>query len=235
MTITDINTKARAIVDADTTSYTAANLLIDVNTAYEEIIGDLIAIDKRWKFDDTNYSDMPYGTIDLVAGQQDYAYSTALLAVERVEVLNSDGDYMKIKQIDEKDISTALTEHKESDNMPTEYALRGNVIFLYPAPAAANVTTSAGLKVYFRRTASVFVETVPGTPDSATKVPGFASPYHKLICYMAVLDYAASYKKDRVAFITNQISLLHAKLIAHYNNQNKDKLSRMVAGTQNNR
>ena len=66
MNIADIQTETRALVDADTTSYPAPLLLIRNNTAYEEIIGDILEADGRWQWDDTNRTDAPQGTANLV-------------------------------------------------------------------------------------------------------------------------------------------------------------------------
>lgn len=236
MDITNIIAEARGLVDATATSYPASAstdlLFIRINSAYEEIIGDLIAIDKRWKFDDTNYSDLPLGTADLVDNQRDYAFSTALLGIERIEIQDINGNWNKLISIEERKIREALEEYESINGIPTQYSVRGNSLFLYPTPAAASVTTTAGMKVYFRRTADVFTEDDVST---GTKVPGFASPYHQILAYKAALPYARTYKKDRVISLERETQRIHTKLIAHYNNQNKDKLNRMVPIYQNNR
>ena len=236
MTITDIIIEARGLVDADSTSYPCAAitdlLFIRINNAYEEIIGDLIAIDKRWKFDDSNYTDLPLGTSDLVDGQADYAFNVSLLGIERIEVKDNNGNWTKLKSIDEKDIPEALDEFESVNGLPNSYSVRGNSIFLYPTPATASITATAGLKTYFRRTASVFTSAEVTT---GTKVPGFASPWHILIAYKSALPYARTYKQDRVPSIEREIQRLHAGLIAHYNNQNKDKVSRMTPVYEDNR
>lgn len=225
MNIADINQEARDLVDADTTSYPATTLLRRCNSAYEEIIGDLIALDKIFKFGDTNYSDQPFGTFNLVAGQQDYLYSDTLLAIERVEVKDNSGNWTKLTLLDERKIDDALSEYEKTDGLPAEYAVRANSLFLYPAPAIAQTTLTAGGKIYFRRTADIFTSAEVTT---GTKTPGFASPYHILIAYKAALPYARLYKPERVNSFEREIQRLHSKLMAHYNNQNKDKLSRAV-------
>ena len=79
MTIADINTKARNLVDADTSSWTAANLLIDINIAYENVVTEILKNDNTWEFDDANYTTFPILTADLVNAQNDYAFSTTIL------------------------------------------------------------------------------------------------------------------------------------------------------------
>jgi hypothetical protein len=236
MTITDIITEARGLVDATETSYPCAAttdlLFIRINNAYEEIIGDLIALDKNWKFDDSNHTDLPLGVSTLVAGQQDYAFDVSLLGIERVEVEDNEGNWYKLSLLDEKSVGQALSEYKSTNGLPEEYAIRGNSLFLYPAPASANVTLVGGLKVYFRRTASVFTT---AEVTAGTKVPGFASPYHSILSYKSALPYARTYKPERVASMEREIDRLHSGLIALYSNQNKDKESKMTPFVEDNR
>ena len=235
MHIANIIAEARNLVDADSTSYPAVNLtdslLRRINTAYEEVVAKYIALDKNWKFDDSNYSNLPIGTTTLVAGQQDYSFDSSVLSVERIEVLDSSGNYQKLVYLNEKDIDTALSEYEETDGMPQYYAVRGNSIFLYPAPAAGSVTLAAGLKVYSQRGASTFTaaEVVTGT-----KTPGFASPYHVILAYKAALPYALTYKKDRVPMIMSEIQRLEKEMFNLASNKMNDKRGRLSVHQENN-
>ena len=204
MTIADINTEARALVDADTTSYTAALLLIRVNTAYEKVVAKILGCDGRWQFDDTNYTSFPIATTTLVNSQPDYTFDTAHLKIERVEVMDANGNYYPLEPIDLDDLGgIAPTEFHETDGRPYYYDKQGNSLVLYPAPDnGVSVTLSAGLKVFFQRTADTFTSAQVST---GTKVPGFASPFHHVLAYMAALPYAMSYKKDRVPMILDEI------------------------------
>ena len=234
MTIENIIAEARSLVDASATSYPAINLtdplLRRINTAYEEIIGKYIALDKNWKFDDSNFTDLPIGSATLVNSQQDYSIDTTLLTIERVEVKDSSGIWHKLSLVDEKNISGSLAEYQKTDGMPTEYAVRGNSIFLYPAPATASVTLTSGLKVYFQRGASTFTaaEVVTGT-----KTPGFAAPYHIILAYKAALPYAAIYKQSRVPFIMAEIQRLEKEMFNLASNKMNDKLSRLTPAYEN--
>ena len=247
MNIADINILARNLVDATTTSLTAANLLIYVNMAYEEVAGDLITLDRNWKWDDTNRTDLPIGTATLVAGQQDYSFDSSILSVERVEVLDINGIWHKLNYFDEGNMvgsvgeasgvigtvanDIALAEYQKTDGLPREYAVRANSMFLYPAPAAANCTLASGLKTYFQRTADKFTSAQVTT---GTKEPGFASPYHPLIAYRAALIYALSYKKDRVAFISNEIARLEKKMFLQASTRMRDKQAILMPMAENN-
>jgi len=221
MTITDINLETRALCDADSTSYPDAILLRRINAASEEIVGKIIGLDGTWQFDDSNFTDFPIGITDLVNSQSDYDFDVAMLSVERVEVLDKDGIWHLLSLIDKSQIDGAMVEYRKIDGLPDEYDKQGSSIFLYPSPDnGVKVTLTAGLKVYFQRTASIFTAAQVTT---GTKVPGFASPFHIILCYMAALPYCMSFKKDRVALYEKKIMDLEKDLIKFYSLREKDK------------
>ncbi len=220
MNISDINSEARALVDADTISYPAADLLRRINASYEKRVAQIIAADGLWQFDDSNYTDFPIGTTTLVASQQDYAFDSSHLEIERVEVKNSDGIWQKLNPIDKSQISIALSEYQKTAGMPMEYDKQGNSILLYPAPASGSVTLASGLKVYFKRTASIFTSAEVTT---GTKQPGFASPFHSILSYDAAIPYAVSYKKDRVAALMAEADRLEKEMIKFYSRREQDR------------
>lgn len=226
----------RAIVDATSTTLPAAADtdigIIRINQAYEEVVGDLIARDYNWKFDDSNYTDLPIGTTTLVNGQQDYTFDATLLSIERVEVLNASGDYQKLDYLNEEDIDVALSEYKETDGIPKQYAIRGNSIFLYPAPATGSVTMAKGLKIYYQRKASIYTTAQVTT---GSKEPGFPNPYHILLAYKAALPYAESYKRERIPLIMTEIQRLETKLFALTANRHQDKKHRLKANVEDNK
>lgn len=222
------------ICDTTDTSYSRVDKTSRVNNAYEEIVGKIITVaDGTWQFDDTNFTDLPIGTTTLVNGQQDYAFATAHLAIERVEVKDANGNYVKLSPLDETQVTVALTEYEKSNGLPTQYAKKGNSIFLYPIPATGSVTMAQGLKVYFQRTASLF--TVVSTTAEDTTVPGFASPYHVILAFKASTTYLATYKKDRLAFCLNEIARLENDLLAFYSRRTKDERPRLTASQESNK
>ena len=227
-TITDINLEARILIDADTTSYTAADLLRRINDAYEEVVGIIIGCDGLWQFDDKNFTDFPIGTTTLVNSQNDYAFDSAMLEIERVEVLDSSGNWHLLDPIDKSQIGEAIDEFHPTDGLPIYYDKQGASIILYPAPDnGVSVTLASGVKVYFQRTASIFTAAEVTT---GTKQPGFASPHHYLLSYKAALPYAMSYKKDRVPMLMAEIARREKELIKHYSRRERDRRKMLSMG-----
>lgn len=224
MTISDINTWARFRSDTDTTSYTAANLLIAVNNAYEEVAALILGCDGRWDWDDTNRTDFPQGTTTLVASQQDYTLDTTYLKLIGVSVKDASGTWYELEPLDPDDITGDRAEFFKTAGRPAYYDKQGQSIILYPAPdAGVSVTLSAGLKVYAQRTADLFTSAQVTT---GTKVPGFASPFHKILSLKAALDYCQNYKKDRVQGLMIEIAEIEKRMKEFYSK--RDKTERKV-------
>lgn len=206
--------------DANATSYTAANLLITVNEAYQTVIGWIIGADTTWQFDDTNYTDHPRGTFTLVDGQEDYSfnpqtagpYSSHFLDIEEVEILDnqSPARYVHIKPFDRYQLGDQSTEEyfgitsagNPQTGFPEWYDKRGNTLRLFPAPTSSRVTLAAGLRVTFKRNADLFTS---GQVTTGTKEPGFAAQFHSILSYMAARPYCGIYKRERMPFLNSVV------------------------------
>lgn len=157
----------------------------DINQAYKEVGSALLRADRRWKWDDTNWTDFPIATIDLVNNQRDYTLpastsggnASTLWKVSLVEILGTDGLYHKIDLMEDGELETPDT------GTPTKYNLIGNSIRLQNIPTTGTVTLTAGLRVKFQRGIVEF------TVASTTVQPGFMDSYHDLLAYKASSTY----------------------------------------------
>ena len=223
MTISDINAEARLLCDADTTSYTAADLLRRVNTGLETLVGKIINADGTWEYDDTNYTDLPVGTGTLVEAQESYSFSSEYLQVQAIKVKDVSGNWIIVENIDQFSDNLggiAIEEYFSATGLPQYYDILGDTVRLYPAPTSTAVTLSAGLKVHFKRTADLFTSAQVTT---GTKEPGLPSPYHVLLAYFAAIPYCALYKKDRVACLEKKWDEGVREVIKHYSHREKDR------------
>lgn len=166
------------IPETDTTTLSTNEFFRLANSKLQEIGFILWKNSSDWEFDDSNYTDFPIATCDLVDGQQDYSMPSTALSIERAEVMNSDGDYKHLIQIDKS--TTKASSHLEkydTDGFPEEYDIVGNSILLFPSPDASEVTTSSGLRLYFSREMDDFAIT-----DTATE-PGIPTMFHPAVAY----------------------------------------------------
>ena len=195
MTIADINTKARSLVDADTTSYTAANLLIDVNTAIETLVSKIIQVCKNFPYDDENFANIAEGTILLEEGVSKYTITDKFLDILEIKVKDNNG---KWHFVDPYSLAEAqrdgvvLETYEASAGLPSKYRAVGRTIYLNYAPTSSSVTLTAGLMFRYTRTS---YQITSDDVTTGTLVPGLASPWHITIARMAALEQARSIKK----------------------------------------
>lgn len=207
---------------SNTTSYPLADITRNVNRWLDDYVTLAMQADNAWQFDDTNYSTYPIATRDLVAGQQDYQLTTSQLQIERVEVLDSDGNYRLLHPIDQTEVDIALSEWKETDGLPSHYDVQSNSVFLYPAPAASEVTTTAGLKLYYKRQPDYFVTT------DTSKEPGIPSMFHRYLTLGASMDYFDVNSKE-ASIIRARLDDMKEKIQDFYNGRLKTMRGRVKA------
>jgi hypothetical protein len=147
-----------------------------------------------WQFDDRNATTLPVATTDLVADQQDYTLPSTAQKIERVEVMNNNGNYYVIYPFDESQVPrTAMSEYYATAGAPEYYDIKGESLVLYPKPGAGFVTLVNGLKVYASRNITEFNST------ATTQEPGFAVNFHRLLPLGACIDYAVGKSMDGIA------------------------------------
>lgn len=220
----DIVSEINTLCDSDAESYTINDKTRRVNSGMEILVAKIITADGVWQFDDTNYTDNPRGTGTLVEGQESYAFTSEYLEIEQVDVLDIGGRWRRLKQLDPDDLGGLTPEEyfgsttsSTTKGLPLYYDIQGDSIRLYPAPTSTAVTLSGGLRVFFKRTASLF------TTSDTTKEPGIASPFHILLAYYASIAFCATYKKDRVAWLQLQWDNGIKDLIKFYGHRNEDR------------
>lgn len=215
-----------ALCDSDTTSYPLKDKTRRINAALEQVVGWILTADGTWQWDDSNYTDLPIGTINLIASQSGYTFNDKFLEIEKVEIKDFNGDWQPLKNIDElEEREESLDQMFETDGLPEYYdKISDDTIKLYPAPTAATTTLTNGLRVHFRRTAHLF----EADGSDTTAMPGFASPYHVILAYMASIPFCMTYKKDRVSLYEKRVMDLKNELIQLYSQREKDVRKQMT-------
>lgn len=186
------------LIGADANNFPVADFTRLANIYYYRLVVEAWRADSKWKFDDSNQSNQPNATQNLVAGQAVYQIPTGALKIRRVTVKDDDGTWHDLLPIREEDIHVPIDEFEDTDALPKYYRLIGNDIELFPAPAAADVTTSNGLKVWFLREVDEFVA------GDTTQTPGIATPFHHLIAVGAAFDFALAKGRQNVNFLKQE-------------------------------
>lgn len=197
------------------------------NQALDHVTNTILTVDNRWQYDDTTYTDLPIGKTTLVNGQKDYSLSVTHMKILGVSVKDNSGLWVKLNPIDPNDMPMDRDEYMKTPGMPMFYDLLGNSIFLYPAPATANVTLTAGLKVYYQRVPNYFATT------DTTKQPGFPSTFHRLVALWASYFYCQANNIDKIGAISDEIKKTENDLKEYYTRRNKDEKTRFKTAQVN--
>jgi len=200
-----------------------------INSAYHKVVSAIIAVDKNWAWDDSNYTDLPRGTATLVSGQQNYTLPAAtasgnaseLLRVTKIAVLDSNSTpqerTLHLTTQNDADLNNAYP----TAGLPILYKLVGNAVKMWPSPSSTYVTLASGLVVYFQRSFDEFVTT------DTTQQPGFVATYHDLL----QLDASAQYLLPlNLQLATSYMTLFNNRLNQmqeDINDRNDDNVSQL--------
>jgi hypothetical protein len=221
MTAADIKNKIYYLTKTNSTSFPAADILIAINNAYERVGQLILRADAKWQWDDTNQTDLPNATTDLVSGQQDYSLTSTHLTIDRVEIKDAGGNWHLLTQIDQQELKrdrcVALGAYQSTSGTPNEYDLIGSSVFLYPKP---NYNSTAGLKIYFTRGPALYTS---GELSTGTKQPGFNSLFHDLIPLHVSYEYALANGQNMANGLLTLIQQKEQALNDFYGLRNRDK------------
>lgn len=229
---TGIVQQTRDLMRVDSTQWATSKIVNSCNNWFDKIVGYALAKDKQFQWDDTNHTKLPIGTTNLVAGQSDYSFLTdeqgnKIITLLRIDIKDSNGNWTKLKKIDQAEISEALDTFESTDGLPTQYDLiADNIIRLYPTPSA-NVT--AGIKFYFQRAPSYFVGT------DTTKEPGCSPVLHRGFVIAAAYDGALTLGLNNLQPLSVEVQKEEKKMIDYFSTRNNDSRGRLTPAKENNK
>lgn len=219
MTINDIVNKTYFLTKTNSSSFSAADMLILINNAYERVASLIISVDGRWQWDDTNNTDLPIATTALVANQQDYSLASTHLEITGVELKDTNGNWTPLIPIDQNDIkyNPSTTDFLKDAGLPQYYDKMGMSVFLYPKP---NYSQDASLKIRFQRAPALYTS---GEVTTGTKQPGFNSLYHDLIPLWVSYEYAFANGMNTANKFLEEINRKEEALKSDYQLRSKDE------------
>ena len=214
-----------SICNTDSTNYIIADKVRRANIALGDFADIALAADNRWQFDDSNNTDMPIGTTDLVSGQTDYSFDSDMLKILKVECKDSAGNWIELVPIDRSDVTTPLIETYKTAGIPEYYDKFASSLFLYPA---ASYASDDGLRVSYQRDMNLF------TASDTTKQAGIPSIFHKYIALKMAEPYLRDNAKANYVAVRNEILDYETnKIPEFYSKRDKDEEPRFVAGVVN--
>jgi len=238
MTIGDILNKITAITNVDTTVYTNAQRLIDINIWQHKVQSMIFTSMDEVDFDDYNFSDYPELTTPLVAGQRDYTIpsSEKVVSIKRVDISYDGVNYYRAYPMDTGEIyeglgpASATTQQAKVDQLypktSPRYDVAYNSVRIFPAPVTADVTNGGKIFIEWNRELQEFTAS---DLTNGTKVPGFDTEFHPILAYGASFDFfmGTGQLKD-AEYARSILNDLEARLIATYGKKQLDRTNTLV-------
>lgn len=212
-----------------------------VNIAYDDFMRIAIKSSGTWQFDDSNQTDYPIITTNLVSGQRDYAFTTdgtsnLILDIYRVFVADSSGVFSEIYPVDvQSEVDTiAFADGRNASGTPTRYDKTANSIFLDLIP---NYNYSNGLKLYINREPSYF------TSADTTKKPGVPGILQKYFYLKPAAEYARRNNLANKNDLANEVLKMEGDelrnipgtIATYFASRNRDERKRLAVSQEDNR
>lgn len=228
-------------VKTNSSTYPIASKVRDVNLALDRAYALIFSAGGTWQFDDSNFSDYPIITTNLVSGQRDYSFLTdgsgnLILDIYKVLVADSSGLFNEITPYDaqSENTTTTFTDGRNTTGIPNRYDKTANGIFLDLIP---NYNATNGLKVYINREGSYF------TTADTTKKPGFAGLFHEYLAIHAAQRYAQRNQLEVAGGVLRngsrtglygQVYDMEQAIMEYYGNRERDINRRMIPNGSSN-
>jgi hypothetical protein len=219
LTATNIFALIDVEVKTNTTTYPLATKVLDINVALDDAIDLAIRSCGIGQYDDTNFTDYPIITTNLVSAQRDYSYTqdgsgNLVLDIYKVMVMNPSGVYEEIPQVDMQSYrdTEAFYDGLNITGQPTSYDRTGNGIIFDVIP---NYSQTNGLKMFINREGSYF------TTSDTTKKPGIDGRLHEYLVVAPACKYAQRNSLSNESILYQRKLLLEKKISEVYSKKDR--------------
>jgi len=219
---------------ADAVKYPLEDIVSDINLAKDKFMSLVLLSSGKWQIDDSNHTDYPIITTNLVSGQRDYSFTTdehgnLILDIYRVMVADENDIFYDLEPVDQqnKDEDTlSMVNGQNLTGKPTKYDKTANGIFLDAIP---DYSATGGLKIFINREATNFSVPTLGVAD--TTKPGFVGLFHEYLATRPTAYYAQRKGLKNANFWVNELIKyegsealrLNGSIKNYYANRSKDE------------
>lgn len=218
-----------ANVGTNSTTYPIGEKTRDINLALDKVFALIFQVGGTWQFDDSNHTDYPIITTNIVSGQRDYSFTTdgssnLVLDIFKVLVSDSSGNFFEVFPVDQQTIApVSYLNGQNTTGLPSTYDKTGNGIFLDAIP---NYNKTGGLKVLINRTGSYF------TTTDTTKKPGFAGIFHEYLALRPSFQFAMRKSLDNMNVLKAEMLEMEADIQNYYKSRQRDEV-KVLTGRSN--
>jgi hypothetical protein len=217
-------------VGTNNTTYPIANKTRDINLALDKVFSLIFQVGGTWQFDDSNQTDYPIITTDIVSGQRDYSFTTdgsgnLVLDIYKVMVADENGIFFEVFPTDQQgNTPLSMTDGQNTQGSVLTYDKTGNGIFLDLIP---NYNRTDGLKIWINRTGSYF------TTTDTTKKPGFAGLFHEYLVLRPSYMYAVRKGLSNANQLKAEMLEMEKEIQDHYKSRERDVVKTLVGRSNN--
>lgn len=247
MTLGDVAKKARFLTNTDTSSYTDAELLIDINIWYQKVVTMIFASQDESDFDDQRATNYPEQTTPMIASQRDYPIPVTerMLKIKRVDVTWDGTTAYRATPFDTGNFPEGIkfnnassTDTNFDQNFIKEaprYDIAYNSVWIMPMPSAADVAAGATIRIEWERNVTPFVVgDYTSVLTDSTVVPGFDAPFHPILAYGAAGEKAISKQLPQLKQIGPQLVDWEARIRQEYSRKQLDRILTLTPAYDNN-
>lgn len=206
-----------SLCGTNSTTYPLIDKLRRLNSGLDDYFHISMKTCGNWSVEDSGRTDFAIATTDLLANQTNYSFPSELLILDRVETLDTAGNWTLLEPIIEKEVGYALGEYQDTAGIPNSYRKVGNAIFIYPVQAS-NVT--AGLKIYYRRAFTYATQSAGTFTPTAPTIP---SVHHTWLALTASLPYLISKGLSQKNDVAAERERLTKQIEEYYTGREKDR------------
>ena len=205
----------------------------DVNTSLDKALSIILGVGGTWQFDDSNHTDYPIITTNIILGQRDYSFtvdgnSNLILEIQKVFVSDVNGNFNEVLPVD---VASGMASPNywnglDTQGLPNSYEKNATGIFLDPIP---NYNKTGGLKIYISREGSYFSIT------DTTKKPGIAGLFHEYLALRPSYQYAIRKELPTANAFEREMLKMEDAMMEYYKAREKDVVKVITPRVNNSR
>lgn len=214
--------QTRILARVDSNQWPTQRIVNSANNWKHFVAGYAIGADKRLRWDDTNHTKLPEGTMDLVAGQSDYSYLTDeqgnnILTLLSVSLVDSNGKETLLRPVDRSDSDFDDATYGTGSGTPSSYdKITDNIIRLNNKPSATDVSTY-DLKLRFQRAPKLY------TAADTTATTGFSPLLDRGFVIACAYDAALTLGLQNIQALALERQREEQKVVEYFANRNEDE------------
>ncbi len=214
MNLTELKADTLFLANTVAAQYPSEAIKRNLNVHYDTAVLNIWNAVSDWEFDE-GVTNLPIAYTNLVADQDNYQLPTEAREIDRIEVKDQNGNFVRLTPIDHNAEPTIETNQK---GMPNRYDMIGRSIMLYPIP---NYNADEGLLIKMSKSVTQL--------DEGTDEPKIEREFHRLLSLGAAMDWCiAKGNPTKKRELEREIMKLKRKLTAFYSQRNKDYTAKIV-------